>query len=53
MSNGKLEGYNIIVTIPNGNISNIANNNQSNKARSFYGMYRNGKVYGKGIIIDN
>ena len=56
MSNGKLEGYNIIVTMAsnNGNNGNNSNqNNQSNKVRSFYGMYRNGKVYGKGIIIDN
>ena len=48
MINGKLEGYNIILTMS----SNI-NNNQNNKVKSFYGMYRNGKVYGKAIIIDN
>jgi hypothetical protein len=54
MSNGKLDGYNIISSIPS--LSLISNNNNNNtplKIRTFYGMSRNDKIYGRSVMIDH
>ena len=52
MSNGKLDGYNIISSIPS--LSMVSNNNNTMlKIRTFYGMFRNDKIYGRSVMIDN
>ena len=57
MVNGKLEGYNIICTTKtytgNGQTGQYANQGQPSKIRTFYGTFRNDKIYGKCILVDN
>jgi len=58
MVNGKLDGYNIFSTTAsftgNGQTGQYANSGQSNpsKIRTFYGTFRNDKIYGRCVMID-
>jgi hypothetical protein len=47
MINNKLEGYNII------SIQESMISNKKEKERTVYGMFRDNKLYGKGLVIDN
>ncbi len=51
ITNGKLDGYNIINCTSSMTKGSDQGNSQINK--SFYGMFRNDKVYGRSLIIDN
>ncbi len=59
MINGKLDGYNIISTTAsysgNGQSGQYSIYGQpgSNKVRTFYGTFRNDKIYGRCVLIDN
>lgn len=56
MVNGKLDGYNIISTTKsysgNGQSGQYSQGNNG-KIRTFYGMFRNDKIYGRCVVIDN
>ena len=47
--NGKLDGYNIVSIVP----SKIQQYKGQQKSKTIYGMFRNDKIYGRGVLIDN
>lgn len=62
MVGGKLDGYNIISTTGsytgNGQTGQYSNNGvstyqQQQSVRTFYGTFRNEKIYGRCVIVDN
>lgn len=56
MINGKLDGYNVISTTAsyssNGKSGHYGQGN-NNKARTFYGTFRQDRIYGKCILSDS
>ena len=47
MNNNKLEGYNVI------SIQESLVSNKREKQRTIYGMFRDNKLYGKALVIDD